>query len=309
VRSDTDWKDQIVEADVTLRTVSGTNRFFGILARHGAAPNNYYYLVLRTNNSIELKRIVNNVAANITPPVTSFPVVLGTTYRLRLEVVGSTLKGYVNGELKIQGSDTSFSSGRAGLLTFFSDVAFDDVHIDPTPSSPVLAADDFEDGNAEGWTMPAGSWTVATDGTNQVLRQTDTTSVARAQINSASGSRQIIEIDAKALSFDAADAWVGLTARYTDAGNHYAVTLSNAGTIELRKIEGGIATTLATATTPTAIGSWQSLRFTAVGESLKVYLKGRLILQATDATFPTGSVGLTTSSASAEFDEILVVAP
>lgn len=61
VRNDTDWTDQVVEADVTLRAVTGNNRFFGILARHGATPNNYYYLALRTNNTIELKRIVDNV--------------------------------------------------------------------------------------------------------------------------------------------------------------------------------------------------------------------------------------------------------
>jgi pectate lyase len=236
-------------------------------------------------------------------------VAVGTTYRLRLEVVGSTLKGYVNDELKIQGSDTTFASGRAGLLAFFSDIAFDDVHIDPTPSSPVLAADDFEDGDAADWTTSAGTWTVTSDGTSQVLRQTDTWSVAQAQISSATGSRQIIELNAKALSFDSVDAWIGVTARYVDTSNYYCVSLNNGGTIALRKVEGGAVTTLATATTPVATGSWQALRVTAVGESLKVYLNGLLMLQATDAAFPSGSVGLATSSASAEFDEILVVAP
>jgi pectate lyase len=77
----------------------------------------------------------------------------------------------------------------------------------------------------------------------------------------------------------------------------------------LRKIESGLVTTLSAAAAPIAIGEWQTLRLAAVGESLKVYLNGRPILQATDATFPTGSIGLATSSASAEFDELLVIAP
>jgi pectate lyase len=51
------------------------------------------------------------------------------------------------------------------------------------------------------------------------------------------------------------------------------------------------------------------LRLSAVGESLKVYLNGALVVQATDATFAEGSVGFATSSAIAEFDELLVVAP
>jgi hypothetical protein len=309
VRADTLWTDQVVEADVTLRVVSGSNRFFGVLARHGATPNNYYYLVLRTNNSIELKRIVNNVAANIASPVTSFPVTVGTTYRLRLEVIGSTLKGYVNGELKIQGTDTTFASGSAGLLTFFSDVAFDDVHIDPTPTSPVLAADDFEDGNAEGWTTSAGVWSVASGGPSQVYRQTDASGAALALIGGSNWSRQIIEVDAKPLSFAGADAWIGCVARYVDAANHYAVVVRNGGSIELRKTVDGVTTTLASQVVPVAVGTTQALRFTAVGESLKVYVNGRLILQAVDATFPAGAAGLATSAASAEFDDWLVVAP
>ncbi len=309
VRTDTDWTDQVVEADVTLRAVTGNNRFFGILARHGETPNNYYYLVLRTNNTIELKRIVNNVAANITPPVTAFPVSVGTTYRLRLEVIGTSLRGYVNGELKIQGTDTTFASGRAGVLTFFSDVAFDDVHIDPTPGSPVLAADDFQDGDLEGWSMAGGAWSAASGEAGQVLRQTESTGVARAQFGGAVGNRQIIEAEVKPLGFADGGAWVALTARYADANNHYAVALTGAGAIELRKVENGVTTTLASAAASAATGTWRSLRLSAVGESLKVYLNGALVAQATDATFAAGSVGVATSSASAEFDELLVVAP
>ncbi len=309
VRAETNWTDQVVEADVTLRAVTGNNRFFGVLARHGDTPNNYYYLVLRTNNSIELKRIVNNVAANIAPPVTAFPVEIGTTYRLRLEVIGSTLKGYVNGELKIQGTDTSFTSGPGGLLTYFSDVAFDDVHIDPTPNSPVLAADDFEDDDSEGWTTTAGAWSVALEGDNHVFRQTDASGVARAQIVGAHGDRQIIEVEMKPLGFGDADGWSGLTLRHVDAANHYVVALHSDGTVALRKVEAGVVTTLGTSAAAIEVNAWQALRVAAVGESLKVYLNGRLILQASDASFPAGSVGLVTSSASAEFDELVVVAP
>ncbi len=309
VRADTDWTDQVVEADVTPREVTGNNRFFGVLARHGATPNNYYYLVLRTNNTIELKRIVNNVAANIAPPVTSFPVAVGTTYRLRLEAIGSTLKGYVNGELKIQGTDTSFTSGSAGLLTFFSDVAFDDVHIDPTPNRPVLAADDFEDGNSEGWIAVTGAWAVESSGGGYAYRQMDASGPALALSSGEGGSRQIVEVEVKPLSFGSADAWVGVVARYIDSDNHYAVALRSDGVIELRKVENGLVTTIASATAVVTTGSSQALRLTAVGESLKVYLNGRLALQATDMIFPAGPTGLATSGASAEFDEWLVIAP
>lgn len=132
------WGDQLVEADVMLNSASGNNRFFGVVARYQNA-NNYYYFVLRTNNTAELKRLVNGVAANVVAPrALPFTVTPGVTYRLSLEVVGSWLRAYVNGELLMEGPDSTFASGRAGLLTFFSDVSFDNVHADPSPNAPVL---------------------------------------------------------------------------------------------------------------------------------------------------------------------------
>jgi hypothetical protein len=133
-----DWGDQLIEADVTLNSTSGNNRFFGVVARYRSA-NDYYYFVLRTNHTAELKRLANGVAANIVPPrALPFTVTPGVTYRLTLEVVGSWLRAYVNGQLLMEGSDSTFASGRAGLITFFSDVSFDNVHADPSPNAPVL---------------------------------------------------------------------------------------------------------------------------------------------------------------------------
>jgi hypothetical protein len=132
------WGDQLVEADVTLNSASGNNRFFGVVARYQGASD-YYYFVLRTNHTVELKRLANGLAANIVPPrALPFAVAPGVTYRLSLEVVGSWLRGYVNGELMMEGTDSTFASGRAGLLTFFSDVSFDNVHVNPSPNAPVL---------------------------------------------------------------------------------------------------------------------------------------------------------------------------
>jgi hypothetical protein len=123
------------------------------------------------------------------------------------------------------------------------------------------------------------------------------------------GSRQIVEFEVKPLSFGSADAWVGVVARYVDSNNHYTVALRSDDVVELRKTENGLVTTIASATAIVTAGSSQTLRLTTVGESLKVYLNGRLALQATDTTFSAGSTGLATFGASAEFDEWLVIAP
>jgi hypothetical protein len=308
VRNGTDWTDQVVEADVKLFASSGSNRFFGVVARHQPTPNDYYYLILRTNNTIELKKLVNNVSASIATAV-PFTVVPNTTYRLRLEVVGTMLKGYVNGQLKIQGTDTTFASGTSGLVTFFTDVAFDDVHLDPTPLSPVLVADDFESGGAAAWTPETGAWSVTSTSGTQVYRQADSAPVARAITGEGTWTDQIAELDVRPQSFGSSDGWAGFLFRYVDATHAYAVALRNGNTIELLRIDDGVTTVLATAPTPVAVGTSVTLRLNAVGDSFKVYRDGALALQAVDGTYSAGKLALATAGAAADFDDVVVVAP
>ncbi|HWA24514.1 MAG TPA: Ig-like domain-containing protein, partial [Lacunisphaera sp.] len=306
VRDGTNWADQVVEADVKLFSANGSNRFFGVVARHQASPNDYYYLILRTNNTIELKKLVNNVSANLTPAV-AFPVATNTSYRLRLEVIGSTLKGYVNGQLKIQGNDSTFATGTGGLLTFFTDVSFDDVHLDPTPGNPLLLADDFEAG-AGGWTAESGSWTLAAAG-SQVYRQANPSGPARAVAGQPAWADQIVELDLWPRSFGSATGMAGLQFRQVDAKHYYAIALRNGNTLELLRVDGDTVTTLASATTPVTVGTGVGLRLDAVGNSLKVYRDGALVLQAVDDTYAAGTMALATEDAAADFDDVSVVGP
>ncbi len=302
---DVNWADTLVEADVKLLSVSGSNRFFGVVARRQGL-NDYYYLVLRTNNTIELKKIVNNTAANLVNPV-AFTVAPNTTYRLALEVVGTTLKGYVNGQLKLQASDATFASGAPGLLTYFTEVAFDDVHLDPTPISPVLATDDFEHG-ATAWVAEAGTWSVES-ANSQVYRQADPAAPARAVTGQPGWADQIVELDVTPRSFGQTGGWAGFLFRYVDATHHYAVALRDGNKLELLKVEGAAVTTLATATTPVTAGTVVALRLNAVGNSFKVYRDGNLLLQAVDDAYPAGQLVLATAGAAADFDDVSVIAP
>ena len=46
---------------------------------------------------------------------------------LKLEVVGTSLRAYVNGNLELRANDTSFSSGGMALMTWEATADFDDV--------------------------------------------------------------------------------------------------------------------------------------------------------------------------------------
>ena len=55
--------------------------------------------------------------------------------------------------------------------------------------------------------------------------------------------------------------------------------------------------------------TWYNVRLEAVGVRLRTYVNGRLVLEATDSQPVIGRVGLVTSRAAADFDDIRAVIP
>jgi pectate lyase len=115
-----------VQARVRARAFNGTNRFAALYARYQGIGNSYY-MTLRNNNKIELKKVVNNVIGTPALDEADFAVPLDTWFTMRLEVQGNALRGYVNGELLLEATDTSLASGRGALGTFATSAEFDDV--------------------------------------------------------------------------------------------------------------------------------------------------------------------------------------
>jgi hypothetical protein len=123
----TPTEDQIVAVSVRptafATASSGQERWAGVMARY-TDDRNYYYLTLRNTNALSLRKLVNGAITTIgTVPM---PVSLGTSYRLRLEAVGTSLRVYLNNALVIQASDTSHARGRAGPITWKTAAQYDD---------------------------------------------------------------------------------------------------------------------------------------------------------------------------------------
>ncbi|MDT0531477.1 right-handed parallel beta-helix repeat-containing protein [Micromonospora sp. DSM 115977] len=134
------WTDYSVQATVRPTAFNGSNRFVALLARVQSSTS-YYYLALRSNNTVELKRLSGGSATTLDTAALS--VDTGTTYTVRLDVAGGSLKGYVNGALLAEATDTSYANGRIGVATFYASADFDDVRVDsggagptPTPTNP-----------------------------------------------------------------------------------------------------------------------------------------------------------------------------
>ena len=56
-----------------------------------------------------------------------FTIVDNQTYNLRIVANGSTLKGYIDGQLMLTVSDTTYTTGHFGLFAYDSTGKFDDV--------------------------------------------------------------------------------------------------------------------------------------------------------------------------------------
>ncbi|MFB0503415.1 MAG: hypothetical protein ACETWE_06250 [Candidatus Bathyarchaeia archaeon] len=66
----------------------------------------------------------------------------GTFHKLRLEVNGTSLKGYLDDELKIDITDATYSEGQVDLFCSFMETHFDDVRVVDT-TDRILLMDDF----------------------------------------------------------------------------------------------------------------------------------------------------------------------
>ena len=187
------WTDQVVDARVDASQFNGTS-FVAVYARFKSVDETYY-MTLRSTGALELKRIKDNeVETYATKPAGTYDAL--APHVLRLEVVGNSLRGYVDNSLALSGTDNEWGidSGKAGVGTFQASAAFDNVFASPFPSGSRVT-DDFDDHVADGWSMAetgAGSWLTAAgspNASNWMLKQTQTTGNHRA-VRAASGRDQ-----------------------------------------------------------------------------------------------------------------------
>lgn len=131
------WTNYAVQVRAQPTAFNGSNRFVAVLGR-AQSMTSYYYLALRSNNTVELKKLAAGTSTTLAAAPT--PVAVGTAYTLRLEMSGTALRGWVNGSVLVSASDGQFAAGRAGLATFNASAVFDDVLVtDSAPTPPTSA--------------------------------------------------------------------------------------------------------------------------------------------------------------------------
>jgi hypothetical protein len=115
--------DQIVRVRMRATAFNGADRWFGVIGRFVDARN-YYYLTVRSNNSISLRKLTNDAITTL--DTAALNVSLNTWYDLRLEIIGTSLRAYVNNQLVLEATDSTHAAGRVGLGSFRTAAEADD---------------------------------------------------------------------------------------------------------------------------------------------------------------------------------------
>jgi hypothetical protein len=175
------------------------------------------------------------------------------------------------------------------------------------PYAGTVIMDQFVGNSASSYVQTSNSdFVLATDGSRTVFRQRYLGGDARAIHGVSERGDGGIQVDVRPRAFEGNDRWFGLVTRYTDDRNYYYVTVRSSGRVDLRRMSGGVFTTLATAPLNVTLLRNYRLRLESVGAVHRVFIDDRLLLQARDATFASGRLGLMTYRASADFDNLVI---
>jgi len=107
------------------------------------------------------------------------------------------------------------------------------------------------------------------------------------------------------------DQAAGIIFRVQDKDNYYYILRANAleGNVNLYLYASGRRSGIKEGSAKVTAGQWQELRVEASGDRLRGFLGGQLVVEATDATYKAGRVGLWTKADSVTCFDDMVIKP
>ncbi|MDF2923284.1 MAG: flu 1 [Paenibacillaceae bacterium] len=155
----------------------------------------------------------------------------------------------------------------------------------------LLFADDFEDGDAVGWS--ASGFNVVSEGGSLVYKHVYATGGSTTRYANAGNSAWTSYSVTAKLNNSNDNNKTGLHARMKDSNNFYALNLDlKNDTVTLSRKVGGVSTTLDSASVVLNTNTPYTLRLDVDGTALTGYVDGVQLLDAVDASLTSGRIGL-----------------
>jgi hypothetical protein len=302
-------RNQAIQAEVTVRSFVGADRWAGLMTRR-SDDGNCYYVTLRQSGSVQLRKLVNGAISTLdTEPMTVTP---GRKYRLRLESMGQTHRVYVDDRLVLTAYDASHTEGTVGVRMYRARADFDNVIVSPSPQATIFAQDFNVDGEPGDWTYGGGTFAV----TQGVYRQPSTAGSA-ISITGAMTEDSIVRARVRPTALLSGNSWVGLLARSTYPDEYVYVSLRANNTVTLRRTVSGNVYPIAEAPYAVTPGTWYALRLEIVGGLTRVVVNDKVVIQTnTDygsiqryVATQQAAVGVVSYRAAVDYDDFLAYQP
>jgi pectate lyase len=176
----------------------------------------------------------------------------------------------------------------------------------PAAFAATLLSDNFEDGNADGWSKSGGSWAVVSDGSRAYRQSNVGSELARAFGGSTSWTNYTVSARVKPLAFDGSGRFVGISARTSGATKFYRLALLNSNRAELQAVNGSSVAVIGGVSRTVATGTWYTLRIEVNGTTIRGFVDGAQVGSGTNTMEDNGRIALQTFHATASFDDVVV---
>jgi len=159
-----------------------------------------------------------------------------------------------------------------------------------------LFSDDFNDGNANGWTTSGGTWSV---NASEYLN----TSSGLSTTGDSAWTDYSVEAKVKPV----VSTYAGIMGRYQSNSNYYQLEV-HAGNnkLSLWRNDGGSWTEVGSYSTTINTGTAYTLKLDMNGTALSGYLNGTLRISVTDSAHSSGKIGVRSGN-DARFDDVIVL--
>ncbi|MGO4547101.1 family 43 glycosylhydrolase [Paenibacillus sp. 2TAB23] len=303
----------VMEADINPSASQQTSGFVFRVTDPGNGSDNMsgYFAGISPNGSLEVGKMnsaANNGNGNWTE-ITRDTVAVYPNQVNQLKVIGldSTYYIFVNGKFEVQFTDTEYTTGAVGLRAWNDNnkVSYDNIKITSLTYKAETFDENFDDGNAQGWTTYGGSWSAA-DGKYKVLDGAGFKAVA----DGTNYSNLTYETDIS-ISNATGDQNAGVLFRVsnptigTDNLKGYYAGIGIDGRVSVGKFNNNW-TGLASIPYPISQNKVYKMKVVAEGRNIEVYIDGEIVVSIVDRSYTEGAIGLRTFLVDAVYDNIKV---
>jgi len=284
------------------------------------ADNYYYAMFNRTAANTQLFKVVNAVRQPALATA-NFAIPDNDDHLIEVARSGSAITVSVDGTPVMQADDATFGAGRIGIGSFNDAASWDDVSITGPATSTFSTLDPYA-GDAANWEpLTPSRWSVAMDGDD--LRYGINTTSYLELPSSRLGEYSLLKgrvygdfaFSARVRSTEElganANADHAVVFGLQNAGNYYyAMFNRTAANTQLFKVVGGVRQpALATGNFAIPDNDYHRVEVARSGSVITVSVDGAPIMQADDATFGTGRIGIGAFNDAAWWDDVAITGP